>query len=218
MQFSDIRTLTKQYFDDNSGGQILTDAEYNRLINAAYRQLYNKASRKDQSWFVTSGTINWVAETREYSLPSACATGQIVYVERVATEGNYPIDIISFAQRYLYEGTFSHRYRGIGVPVAYLRDQSIGFLPTPGTTETGAVRVYYIPAVTELSADADVPVLPVDHHEIIAVAAALRALSSKQINAPELRAIYVDLWQDYVDAILARNGMTSRFVNKTVWD
>ena len=212
-----LRTAAKLYADENSLGSQWTDAEWNIFLNFAYQELYNKVANLDQQgFFQTSATLNWVSGTREYALPTGCS--RVVRLERVVNSGtgNYVIPIITQPEKDFYEGGVGAPYRNnLGQLVAYLVGSSVGFMPTPGVTETGAVRVYYIPDLTELSASGDTPTIPTDCHEIIAVGAAIRAKMQKDLEVGALSSLYTLLYTTLVSTIHARNQANERYVNMT---
>ena len=113
-----------------------------QLMNRAKDLIARRIISHDQRYLETSKLIDFVADTREYDMPAELYQGRISYVERLNADGTVlrRCDPIVFQERERWETSNS------GLPQAgqvyYIRDRKLGFVPTPTSALTSAVRVY----------------------------------------------------------------------------
>lgn len=112
----------------------------------------------------TVDTIAFVQGTQEYTLSSEFSDIDQQNIISVAIQGTNlrKLSYIPFNQLQASQPDLD--YEGQSVPTQYyLRAGKIGFWPVPNGTDTVSVTYYKVP--TELSADADTPIIPIGYRE-----------------------------------------------------
>lgn len=206
-----LRTRVREHLGETTPGYF-TNTEIDAWINEAQIQVAKKILGVDQTLLLTSGTLNWTADTAEYALPSS--TWEVVHVERLNADGDI-IDVpplILIQDKHLYDKGNVQPF-AMGALAYYLRGQNIGFVPTPSETQTAAVRVWYQPLPATLSADGTESDLPNDTEDLIALNAAYRGFA--RAGDIDRYRIYQEMYKrqltEYVDSADVR-VKTPRFV------
>jgi hypothetical protein len=172
----------------------LTDATLTRMINQSIARLERKLADHDEDLVVksTPGTVNTVAGTERYALPSDFY--KLIGAPEVNL-GNGPQQLKrwSWDERpsYLDASGWSPN-----APVSYRlygRDQ-ISFLPIPSAVH--AVTVHYVPTPTQLAADADFYDGRAGWEEWVIVDVAMKIEIKAERDIAELRAERDELWAD----------------------
>jgi hypothetical protein len=192
MQFSDLRTRLRKRCGNPSTTDV-ADSDLNEHINDAYVEIANKyrfrAILKRQS-------ISTVAGTRSYDLTAGYHTVKKVWSETTGKEKRLTkIDDRQWSERTALtiqgEPTGYHLFVG-----------KIEFDPLPDGIYTIVVQARA--DITALSADSDVPVIPVTWHEGILMLAKYKYYSNQQGDLPKAYAAkneYKDWLSDQPDEV-----------------
>lgn len=140
-----LRTRARQ-LGDYENSTVFTDAVMTAWVNEAIGDYCDLLDEHHEGYRDTSGTISTVAGTATVALPSNFLKARSV---DILDSGRYrPLTM-------LQPGNMALGFDdGRGRPVAYLHaGASLELFPTPDAVY--AIRVRYVPAVTELAADGD---------------------------------------------------------------
>ncbi len=138
---------------DSTGTSVdLTPTVLNEFVNDALYEGHDIITGKWADYFTTSTTINIVAGTQTYSLPTDFSKLRRVWLLVDTTTSKYrrclAVDLDAI-----------HEYTGVTGTDQYYRYALIGqqlyLLPTPGTSLTAGIKLWYIPEQAELVNDAD---------------------------------------------------------------
>lgn len=111
-----------------------------------------------------TGTLATVAGTQEYSLASNFADIDVQNILSVALQGTVEKKLVYWPFSQLRADQPDFDQAGSAVPTRYyLKAGNIGFWPQPAAIYTVLIDYYNIP--TELSGDADVPIIPLAYRE-----------------------------------------------------
>ena len=171
-----------QRLADMENSQFVANAEWLDYINEGLSELYDIVIGKNDDWFVTTQSIALVAGTAAYAVNAA------FYKER-------GVDLVSGSTSYtLRPFMFRERNAAQGLAGALLEEPyqyqivgaNIRFIPTPAAA--GTATLWYIPQITQLSADGDTvsTTLPLGWERYIVLYAALRALQKEESDASAL--------------------------------
>jgi hypothetical protein len=173
----ELRTQARQRAD-MVGSNFVSDTELTGYINSSAAELYDLLIAQFEDYKVTSGNISVVPSTSSYSLPTDFY--KLLGVDLVVdSQGNaVTLKPFVFAERNAY--MFTPTWNVVGL--AYLRYHMIGdsirFVPVPNQTQT--VKLWYIPALTKLSADADTLDGVNGWEEYVVVDAAIKMLAKEE--------------------------------------
>ena len=167
MNFGQLQTAVRDLLGEDSAG-FYSAAMLKRWVNLAAKSVYNRIDQANQRYFMTTGTITLVASQELYNLPNTNAVLRVVLVER--TDQSVPFNLKP------KDVTVKNDFRRDNAAnleslemVYFFAGNQIGFAPIPNAAATAAIKVWYIPPFTDLSADGDT--LPAawteNHHEII---------------------------------------------------
>lgn len=158
MQLSDMRTKLRKRIGNPSTTDV-ADTTLNEHLNTAYGEIANEFRFRKVRKLCTFDTV---ADQAEYGLPSDCLA-----VLRVRDTTN-ELRLEKLDDRRFAELTDTDE---TGEPTGYVRFRDwITLVPTPDDAYT--IQLHYKADVTDLSADADEPVLPsVWHRGIVMLAA-----------------------------------------------
>lgn len=172
--------VSPRYIDDEDHN-IYSEATVKAAINEAISKLVNLLL----SWGfwdkITSVAVATTGGTQEYDLPA-----DFKHAVRVSIES----ELIELQYSHQYHPGFSADEQG--TPLEYYliegyekistntRYPQIGFYPTPDSAYS--VTVVYEATTAELSADADIPVIPVSYHYMIAREAAIILIPAQDLR------------------------------------
>lgn len=181
MDLSALRSLAR-YKADETVTTFIGNAELDVFLNEGYRFVYNKVISKFEDFFIQPGTngngglFSTVSGTQGYSLPSDCQ--KIVRVEHRSSSSTSDNDWRKLEKLNIVNDRYDDFYPvrdgytpGFGYFVA---GNKIYLKPVP--SQVFSVRIWYIPRITALSGEADVPSVPEEFHELIAEYAAIQVL------------------------------------------
>lgn len=114
----------------------------------------------------TTGTLTTVAGTQEYSLVSNFSDIDAQNIISVAIQGSSEAKLPYYPFNQLRASEPDFDIDATGVPTKwYVKSGNIGLHPVPGDTYSIAIDYYKLP--TELSADSDVPIIPIAYREAL---------------------------------------------------
>jgi hypothetical protein len=166
MTFLDLQNLTAYWLDDLNFGYFTT-TQVKVFINNAQRTVQKLLLMAGENFYVKPVQTTMIVDQTDYVLPS-----DFVWLHRLevivsgsgTSEERQPLQPITLNQQDFIPN-------GRGTPEAYyLKKNRIVVLPAPDSAKT--LRLHYSPRVSDMSADADLPDVPEDYHEYIAIVAA----------------------------------------------
>lgn len=180
----------------------------NRVKNWLNMSYYDFVLREVWPFRETTGTLSTVAGTQEYSLSSNFSDIDAQNILAVSIQGapNTKLPYWPFNQLRASEADFDAQSTA-QPDKYYIRAGNIGFWPSPGDVYTVLIDYYKIP--TELSADADVPIVPIAYREAL-VQYAL-SLEHDFNTDPDLAQKAMNRYEQIVT--LARNNLLSQPVD-----
>lgn len=154
-------------FLDEATAADWTDAELNILINTAYHRVITAIMAVYEDYYLTTDNFNTVADQEEYTSTNGVAT-DIFKLRRV--ELNYNVSDSTSAPTRCLPVNMDEVRRDLGLQNANLgvaassaagyytygfgSSFTIGIVPIPNRTGTDAGKIWYIPLVVDLSANA----------------------------------------------------------------
>lgn len=174
---------------DESAPADWTSSQVDSAINYSYHELVTAVIDSFEDFYVTTTTLNSVANQQEYGSSDGLPT-DIVKVRRVEINSD-PSNSDASPDRAL-PVNFDGVYRDLGntnlgvrsSPVYYLigngSDTKIGFLPIPDESGTDNIKIWYIPEQDDMSSGTDSPNIPyIDRYSKLIVWGAVADLLSK---------------------------------------
>lgn len=136
---------------DLRNSQFISDSEWNRYINQSYAELYDLLTNMYKDFYVSSTTVSLVAGTDTYNLPALFykLLGVDLLINGVASSA-ITLRPFVFNERNMYTDRPSFTANGNNYRYRLLGSQ-IKLVPTPDTTDT--LKLWYVPAITDLSSD-----------------------------------------------------------------
>lgn len=131
---------------DMQNSNFITDAEWNRYINSAAKELYDILILKGLQYTTETSTIATDGTNEAYALPADFY--KLVGVDYIVDNRIYPMESYTFQDRHRYTDSSPQnflRYRLIG-------EDSIRFNPVP---KPQTITVWYVPVLATLVDDAD---------------------------------------------------------------
>lgn len=148
----------------------ISDADLLTIINEGLREI---ATQHRWEWLFKSSTLNSTADTAEIALPA-----DFMFMGMVQRNGtkDSPLQNISFEE---YKYWYGDDVSSSTTPTFYyIRFDDgtgyIGIYPTPSTTTTALLDIYYYRTPTELSAGGDTPEFDARFHSALVDYAAYR--------------------------------------------
>lgn len=150
---AEIRTQARDRAD-MTNSTFIGDAEWNRYINAAAKELYDMlVGAYGDDYYLSDSTLSVTSGTESYDLPADFYKLRGVDLI-LSNERSYSLKPFNFMER--------NRYKNGNLTWIFNRDTNvryrlfngkIRFLPIPSGTYN--IKLWYIPKMTELSADSD---------------------------------------------------------------
>lgn len=136
----------------------------NRVKNWINMGQYDFVTRELWPFRLTTGTLNTVNGTQEYSLSSNFSDIDAQNIVNVAIQGADSALLPFIARSQLRGSSPDLDLEGVALPQTYyVTGSNIGFWPSPGSAYTVFIDYYKLP--TELSADADESIIPKSYRE-----------------------------------------------------
>lgn len=178
-----LRTQARQRADmENS--TFISDSELNSYINASYAELYDLLIATYEDYNISSDTISIVANTSSYSLPSNFYKLRGVDLVLDALGNAVTLKPFNFQERNSYMFTPTWNVVGLSYLRYHMQGNSIKFVPVPNTNQT--VKLWYIPAITRLTLDADTVDGVNGFEEYIVIDAAMKMRIKEESDIQEL--------------------------------
>jgi len=153
-------------FPDNSSGYNKDD-EMIEWFNFAQIEVQNILGQTHEHYFVTSTSINIIANQEEYSMP--CGNLNIVRVED-NTNSSAPTEIfpMTLNEKDSYRmGVISERSGLSDIMFYAIKGNSFIFRPRPITSKNSGVKVYFSKMVDTINTATVCSVIPNQYHELI---------------------------------------------------
>lgn len=235
MTLSTMRTrILTDILNDPSGGT-WTDAELDNWINLGYlSDLVPAIEGVDECYFETNGYLDFSEDTQEIDISTihdsdgTALTDSVDQITRVECKYNSDDDYALALPVSKEEVRTRLANTAIGVSVVrnpgyYLTGglyttSYIGFLPIPDEDVTNGVKMWFIPELSELSADSDEPQLPTAYHRLLLIYAGAKCLQKgdpKNARAVELLAEYENRKAQMVQNIKPRIKQGTKRVIET---
>ena len=161
---------------DWENSQDITDAIILDVLNEAIAEVWDLLIQRWADYYATVGTLSYTTAAEAIALPTTFY--KLRKLERLISgtintadaqyERMYPIDLEA-SHRYARGATRHYRYR--------IQAASIYLVPWP--SESGSIRITYIPYATELATDADT-FDGINGYETLVLATAQRVLLMRQ--------------------------------------
>lgn len=203
IQLSELRTAAQRQADmENSS--FVSDAEWNQYINDANSEMFDIFVTQYEDYAISTTTINVVANTESYALPSDFYKLRGAFVKngntRIRLEKFNLDEIADWTNESVQEpywGT-ALRYRILG--------SNIYFSPMPQGAQT--VELFYVPEVTKLSSDTDTLEYPTVNgwEQFIILGAAIRARIKEESNVQELMILQQQTKNRIMEAASSRDA------------
>lgn len=140
----------------------VSDSELYAWINDGYNQLIDEVIANNPDYFVKIGTINLVGGTNTYTLPTDCEKVSMVSVQ---TNGEwkrfFPLNNLG------YSSADNDDDYDLTNPKYYIYGSSIVLDPTPASSVTNGLKLWYVYTPTQLTSDSSVPAVPARYHGLI---------------------------------------------------
>ena len=138
----------------------------NRIKNWINMGYYDFVLRELWPFRETTGTLNTVAGTQEYSLASNFTDIDAQNIVSVAVQGTTSGKLVYWPFNQLRADQPDFDYASSGIPTRYyIKSGQIGFWPLPADVYAVLIDYYKVP--TELSADSDTPIVPIAYREAL---------------------------------------------------
>jgi hypothetical protein len=183
---SEIRTLSKQYADMVSSN-FVTDAEWNSYINLAYFELYDLLVQKYGDDYYVAAPYSFTTDgtTQQYTLPSNFYKFMGLDLQLSNSNDSWvTIRPFMFTERNRYAVPNFQSFYGITNVRYRLAGNTLFLTPTPTSGQN--FRMWFIPILTELSADTDVVKGISGWQEYLCLDAAIRALIKQELDVSAL--------------------------------
>lgn len=167
-----LKTTLTTLLDDSST-DFYTSGDRLAALNAAYIELADMACRltDGQGLEATLETLTVVSGTSTMALPTG--THKVINVFYMDDEDeSYEWIAITPSQQHVYRAKIDRSSKQLAY---YLRGENMVMVPTPNWSDSTHVFIEYVPIVTAMAVDADVPTaIPDMHRELIAYEAFVR--------------------------------------------
>lgn len=180
MTRAQLKTLILSWVDDPNAGYF-TEANLNTWLNNAQKHVQRQLIQSGELYYAQEVQTTLVASTGEYALPSDYLRHHKM---EIIVSGTYPNQVRNvLAQVTPMQATqFGN---GTGQPGAYyLKKASFVLLKVPDQAYTLALLYSYL--IEDMDNDADVPDVPTQYHEYIAVVATIDAFLKDQRDITNL--------------------------------
>jgi hypothetical protein len=167
MTFAQLRTLASTWLDDINN-TYFTAAQVNVYLNQAQREAQKMLLNSSQDYYSKCSTTPTVIGQARYAFPS-----DFLKVQRLSyiTQGSGDTATYQKITAITRNEQDVVLYQPSGAPLAYyVNKDTFAIVPTPDQVYT--VHLDYSYRVADMSADGDVPDVPEDYHELIAILAA----------------------------------------------
>jgi hypothetical protein len=180
MTRAELKTLMWSWVDDPDGGYF-TDANLNTWLNNAQKHVQRQLIQSGELYYAQEVQTTLVANTQEYSLPTDYLRHHRM---ELIVSGTYPNENRSLL-RQMTPVQATNFATGTGQPGAYyLKKDSFVLLKTP--SQAWQLALIYSYLIADMTSDSDVPDVPTQYHEYIAVVATIDAFLKDQRDITNL--------------------------------
>jgi len=206
MNLAQLRNNVRLKSDERLSG-FLTDSDVTDLVNQGYVKVYNEIVQTYEGYFIEEGTalngglFTTIDGVDSYPLPSTLHKLVKVEVQGLGNSNDW-FRVNRFSFNNDSNGSFGSSVvvglNGISVGGDFaltfdVVGNKLKLRPISSLSQSIVVRLWFVPTLTPLSADLDVPVLPSMFHTCIAEYATIQCLTiSGEKIAPERMAIFKD--------------------------
>lgn len=176
-----LRTLVLSWLDDVNG-TYFTSAEVNVWLNNAQRELQKRLIDKGENYYVERLSGTMVAGTDTYTLPTDFKKSHKLEVVEPGTSGTSERRRILTPVTYVQLDAISSTGTGMPVAVCFKRNAMI-LRPIPDQAYTMYLHQSY--QVVDMSSDSDIPDVPADYAEYIAIRATIDGFMKDQRQPTE---------------------------------
>jgi hypothetical protein len=171
---------------DMVNSTFITDSEFNQYINNSATELYDLLIQKfGNEYFLLSTSISTLPSVDSYDLPTDFY--KLVGVDMLISGQDYvSLRPFMFSERNLNNANVSRTIYGIPDVRYRLTGSKIKLTPIPNATS--AIRLWYIPILTEMSTDAGTIDGINGWEEYVVVDAAIKALQKEESDVSVLMA------------------------------
>lgn len=178
-----LKTQSRQLADmENS--TFISDSELTSYINSSAAELYDLLVGVYEDYKITSATISVTPNTDTYTLPTDFYKLRGVDLVLDSPGNAVTLKPFNFSERNAY--MFTPTWNVVGL--SYLRYHMLGnalkFVPVPNTNQT--IKLWYVPAITPLSADGDLLDGVNGFQEYITVDAAIKMRVKEETDTTDL--------------------------------
>lgn len=196
--FADLKSHLADLLDDSETGStaFYPEATRERMLNAAYFRLYNKMAdlMNGQGPEIKTADLDLVSGQETIGTSEGLPT-DIKKVTRIyyrVDDGNHipwysnpPANSAHIVNSYSQSSKV--RFWSMRPTLsAGTRTDTMVVYPIPAASESAKVKLEYIPTCTELDEDTDVPMVPLEHRELIVYEALRRMLEKEKQNMSQL--------------------------------
>lgn len=165
--FLELQDLVLDYLDDENAGYFTRD-KVKQWVNYGQQEAQKLLIGAGENWYLECVQTTMVANQPLYALPyDFLKSHRVVIVDNptLTTATETDLEPITLNQQDMIGNQAAY-------PIAFsLRKGCVGVYPKPDLTYT--LRLYYSYRVTDMVYDHEVPDLPEQYHEVIAIIAAL---------------------------------------------
>lgn len=171
MTFVQLQTMVSSWLDDPNNGYF-TLAEVKLWLNNAQREAQKMVIQAFEGHYRKVVETTMVQYQREYQLPSDFK--KLSRIEVILSGTTFQTESVTRLSK-ITENQQDMVTERAGTPMAYyFKGDQVVLVPAPDDDKT--LRLTYLYRVTDMSNDADLPDIPADYHEYLAVLATLDGL------------------------------------------
>jgi len=212
MNLGEIQNLARAKADEQNTGDFIGETELVSYVNQGLRFIYAQITQKWEDFFVLRGTsgngglFSLVIGQDEYALPATLQKLTLVQM-RIATNSSNDAWITLNRVNPANDGDDTYyplRNDLLYRSGYYVAGNNLYIQPVP--TEALQIRLHFIPRVTALAVNTDIPGIPEEYHEILAEYAAIHMLrKSGEGIFNESYKIWMDELKNLLSTVAIRN-------------
>lgn len=183
---SELRTLAREY-SDMVGSQFVTDTEFNSYLNLAYFELYDILVTKFDDYFATSQNFTTVSNQFQYTLPSDFYKFLGLDLQLGSVQDSWvTIRPFMFSERNRFAVPNFQSFYGVSNLRYRVFANTLFLTPIPSAGQT--LRMWYIPRLTEMTADTSTCDGISGWQDYVPLDAAIKALIKEETDPSALMA------------------------------
>ena len=190
MTLATLTTLMQTWLDDPNGGYF-TDTVCKTFLNNAQKQVQKKLIQSGELWYTTTVQTTLVINTESYALPTDFLR---LHKAEIIVSGTYPNQSLA-RLRPITPVQRDRIPQGAGLPCAYFINKgSITLAQTPSVAYV--LQMLYSYLVADMVLTTDVPDVPTQYHEMIAIYATLDGFLKDQRNPNPVFATKLQMYEE----------------------